>query len=156
MPSNVYVNNLSPWRVNLTVSFPGNVIADGDWALLQPTLEPFDAGRHEVAWVTRDIGIKNGKFYTMLVDVRDPETSAIIFSVNIGLKGSLTSSDITIGAQSSAFVDTGNAKDGPYTHTWTDAQGHRWRLDYDYGPSNSSLYHDVVYTLALVSLEKRP
>src|SRR6266849_5594955 len=62
--TNVYLNNLTPLTVNLTVTFPGNPIAAGDWGQLQTSLQPFDAN-NQVAWVSRNKGIHNSDSYTM-------------------------------------------------------------------------------------------
>ncbi len=143
--SNIYINNLNPFPVSLSVSFPGNVIETGEWALSQTSLAPFDPNAHLVGWVSRDVGIKDGVPYTMLINVSDTQNNLIV-SANIGLTGTFASSDIQIGAQNSFFTDTGHSDDGPFTDTWTDAQGNPWAIEFNYGSLNSSGYYDVVYS----------
>lgn len=144
MSNYVYLNNLTPLNVTLTVTFPGNAIGAGDWQQLQTSLGPFDPN-NQVAWVDRNEGIHDGETYTMLVNVIDAAGTTIV-SANIGLTGTATSSDMTIGAQNAYFTDTGHADDGPYTDPWTDGNGQTWVIEFDYLSPNVSGYDDVVYS----------
>lgn len=142
--SNIYVNNLTPFVVNLDVTFPGNAIESGEWALVSPALQPFDAANHLVAWVSRDVGIHDGESYTTLLNVSYVDGTPIV-SANIGLTGTLLGSDITIGAQNAELSDTGHGGDGPYSDTWTDPNGQTWAIEFNYLGINASGYDDVLY-----------
>lgn len=146
MPTYIYLNNLTPYIVGITVTFPGNTIASGDWQQLQTSLQPFDGVDHCVAWVDRNEGVHDGVSYTMLVNVSSPADAPIV-SANIGLTGTFVSSDITIGAQNAQFSDVGHADNGPYTDAWTDANGQTWAIEFNYLGINSSGYDDVIYNL---------
>lgn len=148
--SNIYINNLNPFPVNLTVTFPLSPIESGDWGQLQSSLAPFDPVNHQVAWVSRDAGIKDKQSYTMLVNVNDAQNNLIV-SANIELTGTFASSDIAIGAQNSFFTDTEHANDGPYTDTWTDSQGNRWAIEFNYTSPNASGYDDVVFSFYMLA-----
>lgn len=139
--SNVYINNLTPGPVSLTVS---TTVSDGDWSQLQTSLQPFDGVNHEVLWVSRNTGISDGDTYSLLIQVGTPGGTEIV-TANIGLKGTFAGSDITIGAQNRYFTNTGHSDDGPYTNTWTDANQQTWAVEFDYLPPNASLYDDVIY-----------
>ncbi len=154
MPTYVYLNNLTPLSVNLTVTFPGNQIDAGDWAQLQTSLQPFGLD-NQVAWVDRDVGIHDGESYTMLVNVNDSSGNLIV-SANIGLTGTLTSSDITIGAQNSYFDDPGGGE-GPYSAAWTDSTGQSWAVELSFSPlPNSSLYYDAIYNFFMTIPGQKP
>lgn len=154
MATNVYINNLTPLTVDLTVTFPGNSIAAGDWGQTQTSLQPFDPA-NQVAWVNRDVGISDGESYTMLVNVNDSSGNLIV-SANLGLTGTWDSSDITIGAQNSYFTDPGGAA-GPYSDAWTDANGQSWAVEFSFSLlPNSSLYYDVIYNFFMTTQGQQP
>jgi hypothetical protein len=152
--TNVYLNNLTPLPVNLTVTFPGKPIADVDWGQVQTTLQPFDVNNN-VAWVNRDEGIKDGESYTMLVNVNDTSGNLIV-SASIGLTGTWDSSTISIGAQNVYFEDPGGAN-GPYSDAWTDGAGQSWAVEFSYSlRPNSSFYSDVIYNFFMTIEGQQP
>jgi len=154
MATNVYINNLTPLTVDLTVTFPGNSIAAGDWGQTQTSLQPFDPA-NQVAWVNRDVGIHDGESYTMLVNVNDSSGNLIV-STNLGLTGTLLSSNLTIGAQNSYFNDPGGNA-GPYSDAWTDANDQSWAVEFSYSLlPNSSLFDDVIYNFFMTTQGQQP
>ena len=144
--SNVYINNLTPMIVNLDVTFPGNAIESGEWELVAPTLQPFDAANHLAAWVSRYAGMTDKESYTMMINISYTNGIPIV-SANLGLTRTLIGTDITIGAQNTEFSDTGHADAGPYLDTWTDPAGQTWAIEFNYLGINSSGYDDILYNV---------
>ena len=160
MSSNVYINNLTPWRLGISAGVSvvspsdGKPVPSGDWGQFVQVLGPFDALNNKVAWIDRSSGIQDGTTYQFLINVADPQSNPIV-SINVGLTGTFWSSHMTVGAQNQYFNDVGHTENGPYHDAWTDAAGNQWGIDFDFGPSNSSGFADAVYTFYVRLAEKK-
>lgn len=161
MRSNIYINNLTPNDLNVSARFwdltpklkdptqPAFPLPSGTlWGMKQAALGPFDLERHEVGWLARATGIHNDHTYLLQVDVSDGAQQPIVSAV-VNVKGTVTSSDITIGASNAFFSDSGHADNGRHRDVWTDGGGRQWQIDFLF--SNGGGYADVVYNLALLS-----